>query len=368
VPIGILYREELREYDFGEGHPFRGSRYDLFYQFLRQHLPEDDNYRIIKAEPASVEDLLLIHHKNYIEFTRGYYEAAYYGISYPGKFTDFHSIDNTPTGRPGKVEEAARLVVGQAKLACQMVQAGTFQKMVSIGGGLHHASWGYGEGFCIYNDVAFCGKYLMKEYNLERILILDTDAHYGNGTYQYFQEDPRVLFIDIHQDPRGLYPYSGFANEIGSGKGLGFSINIPLPLYAGGDAYKLVFESIIEPVVQEFKPQFIIHNGGSDPHYIDSLTNLGLTIEDFRMIGGKLRKMSEICGGKEIDLIASGYTRAVLPYCWMALIAGLADFNIKIEKQVQLPAGMKRTQSIDKTEAVIAEVKANLKNYWSSLR
>jgi acetoin utilization protein AcuC len=368
MTIAILYQDGLKEYDFGEGHAFRGIRYELFYQFLQKHLPEDDNYRIIKAETATDKDLLLICHKNYVEFTRGYYESASYGISYPGRFTEFHSPDNMPAGKIGNPEQAARLVIGQAKLACQMVQEGKFRKVVSIGGGLHHARWNYGEGFCLYNDVAYCARYLLEEYKLSRVLILDTDAHAGNGTYGYFQEDPRVLFIDLHQDPRGIYPGSGYANEIGAGDGKGFSINIPLPLYAGYDSYKLVFESIVEPVTREFQPQIIIRNGGSDPHFEDSLTNLGLTVKGFRMISERTRSMAEICDGKLIDLIVSGYNMDVLPNCWMALVAGMAGFDIKIDEPVQVPENLKTDQSLELTKQNIAEVKSYLKDYWKCLR
>jgi hypothetical protein len=177
MTIGIIYRDELKEYDFGSGHPFRGDRYQLFAQFLRDNLAGDNIYQILSADPANERDLLLICGKEYIEFTKEYYKAANLGLSYPGKFNDFHSMDNKPYGRPGKLEEAARLIIGQAKMACDMVQLAKFGKVVSIGGGMHHAKPSYGEGFCIYNDVAFCSLYLMQEYGLERILILDTYAH-----------------------------------------------------------------------------------------------------------------------------------------------------------------------------------------------
>lgn len=368
MTIGILYQDGLKEYDFGEGHPFRGDRYEFFYKFLMKELPKDKNYKILKAEPATDQDLLLICDKNYIEFTRGYYEAAVYGISYPGRFNEFHSPDNVPIGKPGNVEEAARLVVGQAKLACKLIQEGKFQKVISIGGGLHHAMKNYGEGFCLYNDVAFCAKYLLQKYALERILVLDTDAHHGNGTYDYFEEEPRVLFIDLHEDPLALYPHTGFASEIGSGAGRGYSINIPLPLYAGNDSYELAFESIIEPVTAEFQPQIIICNGGSDPHFADSLTNLGLTVAGFRMVGEKVRNMAEVCDGRVIDMIASGYTRAVLPASWLALIAGLAEFDIDIKEPVTVPLQYLEDQTLGRTQQVIEEVKKYLGDYWESLR
>ncbi|MBA7653737.1 Acetoin utilization protein AcuC [subsurface metagenome] len=368
MAFAILYRQELREYDFGSGHSFRGDRYQIFPQFLQENLPEDDNYRIFKAEQATDKDLLLICQKEYIDFTKDYYKAANLGLSYPGQFSRFHSGDNMPRGKPGKLEEAARLIIGQAKTACNLVQGGKFKKAVSIGGGLHHAKPAYGEGFCLYNDVAFCGLYLMQEYKLERILILDTDAHAGNGTCEYFYEEPRVLFIDLHQDPRTLYPGTGFAHQIGSGRGKGFTINIPMPVYAGYDSYQLAFESIVEPVTQEFNPQIIIRNGGSDPHFADGLTSLGMPIRGFRMMGEKVREMAEVCDGKAVDLIASGYNEEVLPYGWLALISGLAGIALRLEETQPIPQGFSTDSSLAETEKVIEEVKKQQKDYWACLR
>lgn len=368
MTFAILYRQELQEYDFGPGHPFRGDRYQIFPQFLRDNLPEDDNYRILKAEWATDEDLLLICQKEYIDFTKGYYRAASSGLSYPGPFSLFHSGDNMPIGKPGKLEEAARLVIGQARMACDLVQEGKFEKAVSIGGGLHHAQPAYGEGFCLYNDVAFCGRYLLQKYKLERILILDTDAHAGNGTSAYFYEEPRVLFIDLHQDPRSLYPGTGFAQQIGSGEGKGFTINIPMPVYAGYDSYQLAFDSIVEPVTREFNPQIIIRNGGSDPHFSDGLTRLGLPVKGFKMLGERVREMSRVCDGKAIDLIASGYNEEVLPYAWLALISGLAGIELKIEEPGPVPPRFSTDTSLAGTERVIEEVKRELKDYWTCLR
>lgn len=370
MATAILYQEGLREYDFGPGHPFRGDRYEALPQFLKDKLPADE-YPTLKAGLATDDDLLLICQKEYIEFTREYFKAANLGLRYPDRpdgFSFFHSEDNRPIGRPGKLEEAARLIIGQAKMAAQLVQTGTFKKVISIGGGLHHAKRAFGEGFCLYNDVAFCALYQMKEYQLERILILDTDAHAGNGTSEYFYEDPRALFIDLHQDPASIYPGTGFANQIGSGKGKGFTINIPLPPGAGYDSYRMVFETIVEPVTREFQPQIIIRNGGSDPHFSDGLTNLGLTVAGFRMIGERVREMAKICDDKEIDLIASGYNARVLPYAWLALIAGLTGNEMKIEEPMSIPEQFLTDHTLPQTKQVITEVKKHLKDYWACLR
>jgi acetoin utilization protein AcuC len=368
MPLAILHSPELKEYDFGPGHPFRGDRYQVFPRFLRQNVPQEDNYLFLEASPASDDDLLLICDRQYIDVTREYYRAAHAGDSYPSDFYQFQSGDNLPVGTPGKVEEAARLVVGQAKKACDLVQRGEYPKVVSIGGGMHHAKRDYGEGFCLYNDVAFCGLYLEKEYKLDRVLVFDTDAHAGNGTVQYFYEDPHVLFIDIHQDPRTIYPATGYVHQTGGGAAKGFTVNIPLPVQSGDRSYKLAFESIVEPIVAEFKPQVIVRNGGSDPHFLDGLTNLGLTVEGFRMIGEKTRKMAEICDGKVVDLVASGYNRRVLPYSWLAMITGLAGIECEVREPEPLTAEVAPDRFYYQAEKVVEEVRTTLKEYWTCFR
>jgi len=367
MPLGILYQEGLKEYDFGPGHPFRGNRAPMFMKFLQQRLGKQNNYQIVQAPAATEEDLLLICREDYIEFTRDFFRAANLGREYSQaeQFYLYHSMDNMPIGTPGKLEEAARLVIGQAKKACELVQEGDYKKVVSIGGGLHHAKRAYGEGFCLYNDVAFCGQYLLNKYQLDRILILDTDAHAGNGTSDYFYAEPKVLFIDLHQDPQTLYPGTGFARQIGEGAGKGFNVNIPMPIGAGDESYKLAFESIVEPLVDEFKPQIIVRNGGSDPHFDDQLTALGLTVKGFRMIGERTRALAEVCNGKVVDLIVSGYNEKVLPTAWLALISGLAAFKIDIKDPEPVPPRFITDAVLSETARVIDSVKDYLHDYWA---
>ena len=173
--------------------------------------------------------------------------------------------------------------------------------------------------------------------------------------------DPRVMFIDLHQDPRTIYPGTGFANQIGEGEGKGYTVNVPMPVDAGYESYKLVFEEIVQPLAKEFEPQIIVRNGGSDPYLNDQLTQLGLPIKGFRMIGEKVRAIAGICQGKEIDLIASGYNENVLPFAWLSLISGLAGIEMEIEEPV--PESYITDFALDETKEVVREVKANLKPY-----
>lgn len=354
----FLFREEINQYDFGKGHPFHGRRGENFLEFFKKNFPIE--LSVVKAEKATKEDLLLICDEDYIEFSEKYFNESTLRSQLQEQFSFYHSVDNFPREGSGKIEEAARYIVGQAKMAADLVVSGKVKKAISIGGGLHHAKRNFGEGFCIYNDVAFCAKYLIKKYGLKRILILDTDAHCGNGTMEYFYDEDKVLFIDIHQDPQTLYPGTGFIEQIGYGRGEGFTVNIPLPPFSGDQCFKLVFEKIIEPLAKEFSPQIIIRNGGSDPHFSDPLTSLNLTLEGFLMIGEKTRKIAGICEGKEIDLIASGYNLDILPLAWSALISGLLDLQFKKIKEKEI----KEDLAINQTKEIIQKIRKLLSKYW----
>jgi acetoin utilization protein AcuC len=369
MSAAIIYRDELKEYDFGSGHPFHGGRYGSFMQLLTQRLPPGDQYRILTGEPATGDDLLKICDEDYIHFSRDYYQAVHSGwVSFYENFNRYQSPDNKPIGLPGKLEEAARLIVGQAKMACDLVQSGEYRKVISVGGGMHHAKRRFGEGFCIYNDVAFAVLYLLEKYGLERVMVLDTDAHAGNGTAEYFRSIPQVLFVDIHQDPRTIYPGTGFASDVGADAARGLTVNIPMPVHAGNASYLLAFDRVILPLAREFKPQIIIRNGGSDPHFNDGLTNLGMSVAGFRVIGDRVREMAEVCQGKQIDLIASGYNEHILPYAWLSLLSGIADFPITVEEPEQVPSQFEQDLVIEETEKVLDEVKKFHNSYWKCFR
>jgi acetoin utilization protein AcuC len=369
MSVAIIYRDELKEYDFGSGHPFHGRRYGSFMQFLGKRLPEGDSYRVLAGEPACNEDLLKICDEDYIQFNRDYYQAVHAGwVAYYENFSRYQSPDNKPIGISGNVEEAARLIIGQAKMACDLVQSGEYLKVISVGGGMHHAKQRFGEGFCIYNDVAFAALYLLEKYGLKRVMVLDTDAHAGNGTAEYLRGNPNVLFVDIHQDPQTIYPGTGFAADIGADQAKGLTVNIPLPPHAGNASYLMAFDRIILPLAREYMPQIIIRNGGSDPHFNDGLTNLGMTIAGFRVIGDRVREMAEVCGGKLIDLIASGYNEKVLPYAWLSLLSGVADFPITVEEPGQIPPQYEQDLMINDTEMMLEELKKYQRLYWKCFK
>ncbi len=357
----ILYSDELKNYDFGPGHPFRSDRFVSFLKLYKEKLGKNKHFELVKNnELASDEELEFWHTKDYIQAMK----AASSGITIPNLYR-FISQDNVnPISRefPNGIEKAARTVVKNSILALDFIQRKRSEKAVNIGGGLHHAKASYGEGFCVYNDVVIAARYAMKKYNLKRILILDTDAHAGNGTCEAFYSDPKVLFIDLHQ--AGIYPGTGFAREIGEGRGKGFTVNLPLAAGTGDKSYEVIFDEIVLPLAEEYRPEIIIRYGGSDPHPGDEITELGLTLEGFKMIGEKVRKISKLCDNRSLDLICSGYKPDLLSKVWLSLITSLSGVEIELEEG---EVAVENDKILTQTKDLIKKVKENLKPHWRSM-
>jgi acetoin utilization protein AcuC len=263
---------------------------------------------------------------------------------------------------PGSFD-AARLIVGATVGA---VQAAARDGLALGFGGLHHAGPDYGEGFCILNDIAVAVKVLLED-GYERIAILDTDAHQGNGTMDIFWHDPRVLFISLHQDPLTLYPGRGFTGEIGEGSGEGYTVNIPMPPYAGIEAYEMAMDEIVFPIIEEFEPQVLIRNGGSDPLATDILTNLGMDLESLSALNRSIARKADEMHTPLADLFLSGYG----PYVtegWLALIRGTLDEEMSLhipETDAEIPA-RRRNIIIDSMRETLDELIDLLKPYWST--
>lgn len=149
MAIPILYREELKEYDFGGGHPFLGKRIGEFIDYLKIKIPQK-NFEFIKPKLAENSDLELIHSKEYIDFVERFYQALISGKELPkaSEISQFLSTDNLPGKNPGNLILGAKFIVGAAKMAGELVWEGKYEKVISFGG-LHHAKRNYGEGFCL---------------------------------------------------------------------------------------------------------------------------------------------------------------------------------------------------------------------------
>ncbi|MBS7616929.1 hypothetical protein KEJ45_07010 [Candidatus Bathyarchaeota archaeon] len=347
----MTFHEKYGQYDLGEGHPFRGDRFANAISFFKAHgLFNLANLTLLEPKPASMEDLLRVHSEGYVDLI--------FRLAAENKPYDIE----TPVSP--QILEAALLITGGAIECGKAVSDGKATKAISLGGGYHHAGRDYGGGFCIFNDVAALVAYLKTEKNARKFLVLDYDVHFGNGTSDIFYDDASVLFISLHQDPRTLYPGKGFTWEIGEGEGEGYNVNVPLPPGTGDDTYLYAVKEIFIPLVEEFKPEIIIANGGSDAHFADMLADLNLTSKGFFELSSLIRENADkVCDGRLILFVGSGYNPKVLPLCWYALVAGavgLEEFNMK---EYSIPP-VEPPFCRKKVEEVIGELKGLLRNYW----
>lgn len=175
----------------------------------------------------------------------------------------------------------------------------------------HHAEPGRGMGFCIFNNVAVTAQYLRRKYNLNRILVLDFDAHHGNGTQDVFFDTDEVLFISLHQ--RGLFPFSGEVTEVGEGKGEGYTINIPVFPQFGDAEYTFLLGRILQSVVEQYLPQIILVSAGYDGHKDETISGTLLSTEWYGLVTAMLKQYAhDICGGRLLMVLEGGYNAVSL--------------------------------------------------------
>ena len=353
--IGIIYSSKYSLYDLGEGHPFRGDRFTNAFHYLKDRGIFDlENIRLLEPKPISKEDLFLVHTGDYVEkIFRLAEESRRYDL-------------DTPVNP--NILSAAMLIAGGSIRAGVEVFSRDLSKAIALGGGFHHAGRDFGGGFCLFNDVALLVEYLRRSDSLRRALIVDYDVHFGNGTSDIYYGDPNVLFISLHQDPRTIFPGKGFLNEIGEGEGKGFNVNVPLPPGTGDAAYLYALREILFPLAEEFKPEIIVANGGSDAHFADSLGSLRLTTEGFYNIAVILSEVAEkVCKGKLVLILGSGYNPLILPKCWYALSAGVIGLKKPTVKE-EYPIPREIPQIFNEVRTVISRLKLLLSKYWACFK
>jgi len=351
LKVGIVYHEKFCQYDLGPGHPFRGDRFINAVRFFDGeglfHLP---NVIILRPEPVTRQDLLRVHDEDYVNL-----------IFHLAEMSKPYDIE-TPVSP--QILEATQLIVGGAIVAAKAIYDGEVDRAVALGCGYHHAGRNYGGGFCLFNDIAVLVEHLREKYGLKHALILDYDVHFGNGTSDIYYSDPNVLFISLHQDPRTIYPGTGFIEQIGSDAGEGYNVNVPLPPGTSDQTYIYALREILVPLAEEFKPDLIIANGGSDSHFADMLGNLGLTVNGFFILSRTIVEVAErVCRGKVVLMPGSGYNPTVLPLCWYALTAGVVGLeDITVSDPYTPPVEPKQNRQI--VEDTLTNLKRKLKKYW----
>lgn len=172
----------------------------------------------------------------------------------------------------------------------------------------HHATPTHSMGFCLFNNIALAANHALTIHALDRVLIVDWDVHHGNGTQDVFYADPRVLFLSIHRFGMGFYPGTGDSDETGTGKGLGYTRNVPLRYGTARKEYRDAFRNALEKAADEIKPQLVLLSAGFDAHARDPIGSLGLEVEDFVELTQQVRAVAQThCDGRVVSCLEGGY-------------------------------------------------------------
>jgi len=347
----IIYSPKYLDHNPGSGHPESPRRLRVIIDELsRSGLLEKGNCTLVEPESATIKEVELVHESDYVKLVKECSERG-------GGLLD---LGDTVVGP--KSFEVALLAVGGALKAVDLVVAGRFQNafaLVRPPG--HHAGPYYAMGFCLFNNVAVAAAHLLKNFSLDRVLILDIDSHHGNGTHEIFYQTNKVLYVSLHHDPRG-FPGTGFVDEVGKGKGLGYKVNIPLPFRVDDKIYLQAFDRIVIPIVGQFKPQFILVSAGFDGHYSDPVGGLSLSasgyLETFRRA---LSLASRFCGGKLVTVLEGGYSLNFLGRMTTAVVAEMAGTPYPIKDKGPIASSQVRRQA----EKIMREVRSIQSAFWN---
>jgi acetoin utilization deacetylase AcuC-like enzyme len=211
-------------------------------------------------------------------------------------------------------------------------------------------------GFCLFNNIAIAAEYAIEKHGLKRILIVDWDLHHGNGTQKAFYDRKDVLFFSSHQFPH--YPGSGSFDEVGTGKGEGFTVNAPFPAGFGDAEYLAVYDRILRPIALEYRPELVLVSAGFDPYFNDPLGGMQVTGDGFGNIASLIRSIADtVCKGRMLITLEGGYNPD-----------GLRDGVRSVLQALTGPAWTVPVMDSPAAETVIQSIIARQKKYWKSLK
>jgi acetoin utilization deacetylase AcuC-like enzyme len=346
---GIVRDNRYMDHVANTYHPESHQRLEVLYRMLQE---TEMKGKFIEVQPrmATREELELIHVPRYIQLV----------ASTAGQACTMLDPD---TYACSKSYETAKLAAGGTLVAVDRVLGGELDNAFAfVRPPGHHAESNQAMGFCLFNNVAIAAGYALKTHKLRKALIIDWDLHHGNGTQHSFYERADVLYFSTHQFP--YYPGTGYVNEVGSGTGKGFTVNVPLSPGPGDAEYMQIFEDILEPIAMEYKPDIVFVSAGFDIYYQDPLGGMQVTPEGFANLAKIVLEFAkETCKGKVVFVLEGGYhldglrdsVKEVLKTMRGDILAGGRDENIR--------------QGVDHRmiDAIIKKVKEAQKPFWKNL-
>jgi acetoin utilization protein AcuC len=308
----VYVGDELARYGFGQGHPFGPDRLGAFW---KQAQATGLDQRVVCRPPVSAD-------REYIErfHTREYVERV---IRQSKSGEGYLDLGDTPAF-PGIYESACFVVGSVLDAIVRLLSAECRHAFVPIAG-LHHARRDSAAGFCVFNDCGVAIETLRRVHGLQRIAYVDIDAHHGDGVFYAFETDPELIFADLHEDGRYLYPGTGASGESGQGPARGRKLNIPMPPGADDKAFRAAWGRV-ESLLEKFPPEIILFQCGADSIAGDPITHLAYTPAAHRHAAAGLCRLAERhCQGRLLAMGGGGYNRHNLARAWTAVLEALAE-------------------------------------------
>jgi acetoin utilization protein AcuC len=314
----FIYTDKLSEFKYGEHHPLKPFRLKLTWELIKAFgLDKLSSTIYIEPKPADQSFVEKVHDHEYLDILR----TVNVGIDVP--YASMFGLGYGDNPIFNGVYEWSMLVAGATLEAVNLILSGEVKIAFNIAGGLHHALPNRASGFCYINDCALGIKYLLEKG--KRVAYIDIDAHHGDGVQEIFYDNDDVLNISIHESGYYLFPGKGFVEELGTGSGYGYSINIPLPPGSDDKVFHYVFDRVVPAYISKFEPDIIVTQLGVDTLYDDPLAHLNLSIYGFADAVKKIKSFNL----PWVALGGGGYNIASVAKAWTIAWAIINDVTLE---------------------------------------
>jgi acetoin utilization protein AcuC len=308
----VYLGDDLASYGFGNDHPFGPMRHYVFEQEFYKKLLQE---RVDVLVPQTIDQniLELFHTHDYVEQVK---LQSKFGTGY---------LDQGDTPAFIGMFEAASSVVGTVCDAVDRLMDKQYQRAFIPIAGLHHARRHIAAGFCVFNDCGVAIEYLRHQYNVQRIAYVDIDAHHGDGVFYSFEDDPELIFADLHEDGHFLYPGTGAVTETGKGNAQDTKLNCPMPPQASDNDFMQAWASV-EKFLLQHPVDFILLQCGADSIKGDPITHLEYSEKAHAHAAKRLCEIAnDMCAGRLIAMGGGGYNHDNIAKAWTAVVTSMAQ-------------------------------------------
>lgn len=293
----LVYHDMFVKHEMSMGHPESPNRLRSALKYIEEgELLNDNRLNLLAPSFADVNEILELHGQAYLDGIREKSERGG-GIYTLDTSVNRFTYDAALLAAGGGIETVDRVMSGKVENSFVLCRPPG-----------HHAEYERAFGFCFINNIAVAANHLLRKHGLTRVMIIDYDAHHGNGTQNAFYSSDKVLYVGLHQDGRTLFPGSGFPDEMGTKEGYGYTVNLAMYPGAGDESYEMAYTNVIAPLAEAFNPEFILVSVGFDSSHKDPLTSLGLTTSGFEMMNSRIKDIAiKYASGRLTCFLEGGY-------------------------------------------------------------